>query len=235
MLNESNLRWVAVALLALNLIPGVIWLLADEPQPAESNEIEPLDAGITEIALVGEDSPDGDGTEEESPDACYTIGPLPTLLAQQRAQERLEPFSSQIRLRQTTADHDRGWWVYLPADDRAEALEQTRLLADRGVEDYYVVAGGEHENAVSVGLYESVENARSRQATIRSLGFSPELEVRREEVPQFWVDYRIGTAERPPWRFIVRASPSAQRTEIPCFAGGDDENVIDTEPVWNSD
>lgn len=235
MLNESNLRWIAVALLALNLVPGIVWLLADEPEPVGPREIEPIDPGITQVKLVGEASPDVEGSEGESPEACYTIGPLPTLLAQQRAEERLEPFTSQLRLRQTTADHDRGWWVYLPADDRAEALEQTRLLADRGVEDYYVVAGGEHENAVSVGLYESVENARSRQATIRSLGFGPEMEVRREEVPQFWVDYRIATAERPPWRFIVRASPGAQRTEIPCFAGDNDENVMDLELPWNSD
>lgn len=235
MLNESNLRWIAVALLALNLIPGVVWLLADEPEPVGPSEIEPIDPGMARVKLVGEASPGVEGSEQESPEACYTIGPLPTLLAQQRAEERLEPFTSQLRLRRTTADHDRGWWVYLPADDRAEALEKTRLLADRGVEDYYVVAGGEHENAVSVGLYENVENARSRQATIRSLGFSPELEVRREEVPQFWVDYRIGTAERPPWRFIVRASPGAQRTEIPCFAGDDNENVMDLELPWNSD
>ncbi|MFW5927362.1 MAG: hypothetical protein ACOCSR_04855 [Wenzhouxiangella sp.] len=234
MLNESRMRWIAVVLFALNLVPGLTWLLSEEPRPAEPTEIEPLDATIPRVALVGEERPD-DQPVGESAEACYTIGPLPTLLAQQRARERLAPFTDQVRLRRTIADHDRGWWVYLPAGDRAEALEKTRLLAERGVEDYYIVAGGEFENAVSVGLYENVGNARSRQETIRSLGFSPEMEIRREEVPQFWVDYRVATDERPPWRFIVRASPGAQRVEIPCFSGEDDENVIDTELIWNSD
>lgn len=235
MLNESVLRWVAVVLLVLNLVPGMLWLLAgDEPVPAGPPELKPLDPGIPRLALVGEEQGD-ERPGAAAPEACYTIGPLPTLLAQQRAEERLEPFASQIRRRRTAADRERGWWVYLPADERGEALELTRLLADRGVEDYYVVAGGEFENAVSVGLYRDRDNARARQAQIRSLGFEPEMEIRREEVPQFWVDYRIGDAERPPWRFIVRASPGAQRVRIPCFSADEAPQPIELESPWSSD
>jgi hypothetical protein len=49
------------------------------------------------------------------------------------------------------------------------------------------------------------------------MGFDAQLEVRRETVPQFWIDYRISPEERSPWRFIVRASPGAQHREIPCW------------------
>jgi hypothetical protein len=93
----------------------------------------------------------------------------------------LRPFVSELRLRQTSADHDRGWWVYLPASNRSEALQLTRQLAEAEVEDYYVVAGGDMENSVSVGLYQSIDNARNRQARIRSLGFDAQMEVRREQ------------------------------------------------------
>jgi hypothetical protein len=211
-MTNFNWRWIAVALIAVNAVVFVLGQLGAGPPPARDGAIPPLDPSLPSVELVS-----APGTEEGgSGPACYTIGPLPTLLAQQRASDRLAPFTSRMRTRQTEADRDRGWWVYLPAPDRNRALELTRELAERGVEDYYVVAGGSLENAVSVGLYENLENARERQRRIRAMGFNAQLEVRRETVPQFWVDYRVEPGESPPWRFIVRASPGAQRVQVPC-------------------
>lgn len=211
-MNAINWRWMAVALLAANAAIFLLGQLGSAPPPTRSGEPPPLDPDMPRLELVE--------TSREAPDssqpACFTIGPLPTLLAQQRAVDRLSPFSSRIHTRQTQADRDRGWWVYLPANERSDALALTRELAEAGVEDYYVVAGGSLENAVSVGLYENIDNARQRQRQIREMGFDAQLEVRRESVPRFWVDYRTEPGESPPWRFIVRASPGAQRIRVPC-------------------
>jgi len=211
-MNDINWRWVAVALFAVNALVFVLGRLGASQPPVRDDALPPLDPGLPSVDLV--ETP---GSEEgRSTPACYTIGPLPTLLAQQRASDRLAPFAAQLRTRQTEADRDRGWWVYLPASSRNQALDLTRELAERGVEDYYVVAGGTLENAVSVGLYENLDNARERQQRIRALGFDAQLEVRREAVPRFWVDYRVEPGDSPPWRFIVRASPGAQRVQVPC-------------------
>jgi len=210
-MNPSRWRWPAIALLAVNLVLLVSWLFSSPPEPIHQ-DIRPLDPALPRAELVTQVR-----SNEQRPAGCYTIGPLATLLAQQRAVDRLRPFTNRLRTRQTEADRDRGWWVYLPASSRNEAMTLTRRLAERGVEDYYVVAGGALENAVSVGLYEQIENARQRQRQIRELGFNAQLEVRRETVPQFWVDYQVSNDGEPPWRFIMRASPGAQRLEIPCF------------------
>jgi hypothetical protein len=207
-------RWIALGLLTLNLVLGLFWLSGETENEAERATIPPLDPALPRLQLVAELS---DDRAEPTAERCFTIGPLPTLLSQQRAEDRLRPFASDQRSRQTTADSDRGWWVYLPATSRAEATSLSRELAQRGVEDYYVVTSGAMENSVSVGLYENVNNARARQARIRTLGFDAQMEVRRESIPQFWVDYRIAPDERSPWRFIVRASPGAQHREIPCW------------------
>ncbi|WP_376695733.1 SPOR domain-containing protein [Wenzhouxiangella sp. EGI_FJ10305] len=211
-MNDLNWRWIAVALIVVNAVIFVIGRLGAAPPPERDGELPELDPNLPRAELV--DAMGGD--EDGSGPTCYTLGPLPTLLAQQRASDRLAPFTSRLQTRQTEADRDRGWWVHLPAADRSEALGLTRALAERGVEDYYVVAGGSLENAVSVGLYENIENARDRQRRIRAMGFNAQLEVRREKVPRFWVDYRVEPGESPPWRFIVRASPNAQRVRVPC-------------------
>ncbi len=49
------------------------------------------------------------------------------------------------------------------------------------------------------------------------MGFDAQLAVRREDTPQFWLDYRIDPGERSPWRFILRSSPGARHFAIPCF------------------
>jgi len=148
---------------------------------------------------------------------CFTIGPLVTQVQQQRARDRLRPFADRIRLRTTEADRDRGWWVFVTAASRTAAIETARELAERGVDDYFVVADAELPNAVSLGLFEELDNARRRQADIRKLGFDAQLSVRREIVPQFWIDYQIDPGDRAPWRFILRASPGARQLRIPCW------------------
>lgn len=206
-------RWLALALLIVNL--GVLFLiLFSRPQPLPKRDIPPLDPALPGLELVTELA----GTAvRPGADLCYTIGPLINEPSQERAVGRLRPFASSIRTRQTTADSDRGWWVYLPSNSRAEAVSLSRELAERGVEDFYVVTSGSLENTVSIGLFQSIENARSRQNRVRALGFDVQIEVRREIIEQFWVDYRIGPEERSPWRFIVRSSPGSQQREIPCW------------------
>jgi len=213
-MNAPIWRWVALGLLSMNLVIALFWLGGDRDNEPARSPLPPLDDNLPRLELVAELS---QAQVDETAERCYTIGPLPTLLAQQRAEDRLRAFASAQRSRQTTADSDRGWWVYLPAGNRAEATSLSRELAQRGVEDYYVVTSGPMENSVSVGLYESIENARARQTRIRGMGFNAQLEVRRESIPQFWIDYRISPEERSPWRFIVRASPGAQHREIPCW------------------
>ncbi len=207
-----NWRWVALVLMTVNAALFVLARVGGAPEPVRSDDLPPLDPALPRAELVSHAR--GDALADEL--GCYTIGPLPTMLAQQRAVDRLITFTSELNTRQTVADRDRGWWVYLPTGSRSEALALTRRLAESDVDDYYVVAGGSLENAVSVGLYENIDNARERQRRIRALGFDAQLEVRRETVPQFWVDYRGKAGETPPWRFIVRASPGSQRLPIPC-------------------
>ncbi len=207
-------RWLAVGLLAVNLALGLLVLFPGAPVESARPAIAPLDPGLPLLELVGEINHASRGQNRE---VCFTIGPLSTLMSQQRALDRLRPFAAASRTRETSADNDRGWWVYLPAGNRSAAISLSRELAERGVEDFYVVTSGSLENTVSVGLYENADNARSRQARLVALGYDARIEVRRETVPQFWVDYRIGSEDRSPWRFIVRASPGSQHREIPCW------------------
>ena len=204
-------RIAVIVLLLANTAILVLRLLQPEPEPLP--EAPPPDPEVPEAELVA----DAYRREMASGPRCFTLGPLATLVQQRRAEDRLRPFANQMRLRTTQADRDRGWWVFVTAPNRSGAIELARQLAERGVEDYFVVADDDVPDAVSLGLFEDLENARQRRANIQRLGFDAQLSVRREEIPQFWIDYQIDPGTRSPWRFILRASPGARNLRIPCF------------------
>jgi len=202
-------RIAAVMLVVVNL--AVLVLGQMQPPPAPRLPPPAPDPEIPQLELIALE------WQERQGPACFTLGPFATLVQQSRAEDRLRPFVTEIRARQTQADRDRGWWVFVAAPSRSGAIELAQELARRGVEDYFVVADEDLPDAVSLGLFERHENARERRARIRSMGFDAQLAVRREDTPQFWLDYRIDPGERSPWRFILRSSPGARHFAIPCF------------------
>ena len=212
-MNASVWRWLAAVLVVTNIALLVLHLRGNGATPEPQPEMPPLDPRLPPLVLLHErPAPDRDETND-----CFTIGPLNSLLAQQRAEDRLRVSASQVRSRQTSSDRDRGWWVFLAAGTRSQAMVLTRQLAEAGLEDFFVVTRGDMENVVSVGLYENIDNARARQRQVQARGFNAELEIRRESVPQFWVDYRSEAGSESAWRFILEASPGAQHRPIPCW------------------
>lgn len=213
-MNLAAWRWLVAFLLMANILALVVYVRGDaRPEPPDTT-LPALPAQWPRLVLAAETVPGA--LNSAAVDQCFSIGPLPSLLAQQRAEDRLRPVASQVRSRQTVSERDRGWWVYLPAASRSQALDLTRQLAERGMEDFFVVTRGDMENVVSVGLYENVANARARQRQVREAGFDAQMEIRRESTPQFWVDYRADPGLEAPWRFIIEASPGAQHRPIPC-------------------
>ncbi|MFN2332910.1 MAG: hypothetical protein ABR550_00600 [Wenzhouxiangellaceae bacterium] len=208
-----NRFWLVTAMTLLVLNSALLVLRALQPEAVV--EVEPLPAApaVPQVQMVADAFRRSSGSEPR----CYSIGPLATPVQQSRAEDRLRPFANRIRLRTTHADRDRGWWVFVAAASRAAAIELAQRLAERGVEDYFVVADELLPDAVSLGLYEQADNARARLAQIRRLGFDAQMTVRREDIPQFWVDYQIDPGQRSPSSFILRSAPGSVQFEIPCF------------------
>lgn len=208
-------RWTTAVLLLVNIVLLVLHIRGDVSAPVPEPDIPPLDPVLPRLTLVSPKLSSDRGVDAAA--RCFSIGPLNSLLAQQRAEDRLRASSLQLRSRQTAADRDRGWWVFLPAGSRSEALDLTRRLTETGLEDFFVVTRGDMENVVSVGLYENIDNARARQRQVQAAGFSAQLEVRRESVPQFWIEYQPEPGLESAWRFIIEASPGAQHRQVPCW------------------
>ncbi|MDN5925172.1 MAG: SPOR domain-containing protein [Xanthomonadales bacterium] len=216
------LRLLFLLLLALNLGVGG-WLLFGNDDPAPP----PTDPGVAELHLLSESSagaPPG-ATQEpkravsaEAGDRCFSLGPFPTEADVRAALNALTPHVARVQFRTEQSTASRGWWVYLPAlPSREQALATARSLADQGVQDYYVVTAGDHQNTISLGLFHDHANAQRRQAQIAGLGVQPKLTERTEQVPIYYVDYAIAANTPLDWTNYVAKSPDLSVKPMGCF------------------
>ncbi len=205
------MRWVALLLCAVNAALAA-WILAGTPGRALERTRAPT--AIGELRLLREAANGGDRQS-----VCYTIGPFEDADRAQRANRRLERLGLQPRQRTTRDEEVYGYQVLLPPfGSRAAALEATRRLADKGIEDYFIVASDpELENAVSVGLFEEKRYAVRHSDYLNDLGFDAELRLRTRERTRYWQDYRD-----PEGRLTgevvesLEAERALQRLERPC-------------------
>lgn len=218
------LRLLFLLLVALNL--GVAgWLTFGDSQPALPPATDP---GVSELRLLSEQggsqaaqSAELSQAPQKAPDSsdqCFTLGPFATQADVRGALDALTPHVSGIQFRQEQSTASRGWWVYLPAlPDRDKALETARELSDQGVRDYYVVTAGDRQNTISLGLFHDPANARRRRQDIATMGFSPVMHERTEQVLQFYVDYAIPRGKPLDWHQYLPGTNGIQSNPRKCF------------------
>ena len=217
------IRLLVLLLLAMNVGVAVWWSL----RPAPTEPTPPLtDPGVPALQLLAEiDQRNVDPVAEvvgpPEPDVvdadrvCLELGPFLTQVDLRGAGTALTPSAHRIQLRETSTVIRRGFRVFI-ADPgtREAALATARALQARGIRDYYVVTAGAEQNTVSLGLYRDENNAHRRQREISALGFDVELEVRNEEIPQFWIDLEL-PAELD-WRSALGGYSGVGSRKIPC-------------------
>jgi hypothetical protein len=224
-------RWVA----------PVAPVTVDAPLPS-GRELQPI--------RLRAESPNSSGTAaDDSSDAgllaasCVSVGPFidPAHAAAANAQLERLGFTSRRRVSQ---DEVRvGYWVRVP--NLATPADVTNALATlkaAGLSDAYVLAEGEPENTVSVGVYSDPRRAAEVSATVEKAGFAPETSDRLRTLEVLWLDIdrqangglpaleSLGTPPASGLPYEMRACPApspagdvtspANPATVPAEAGG---------------
>lgn len=192
---------VTPSVLADDQAPSLILLSEEEEQDAIDTIAEP-------------DSP-----PEPTPGldrlSCVEIGPFLTQADLRRAMNAFTPSAERLQFRETRALASRGYWVYLPAQGtRDAALATARELSGKGLRDYYVVAAGERENTISLGLFRELGNAEQRHAQVRAMGFDAQLQPRSDEIPHYWIDLAVEVGFD--WRARISGYAGVTGTPVAC-------------------
>ena len=151
---------------------------------------------------------------------CYSLGPFTQKTGSEKAQVLLKAKNietKRIRLRDTSRS---GFWVILPASEtRKEANKHIRRLKKLKVNDYFLVATGPHENAVSLGVYSQKKLARRRVDEMIRLGFIPRMESVALPRKVYWLNWYKDSKTQPDATMmsnIKKQYPQASKIERSC-------------------
>jgi len=217
-------RALLLSLLLMNLGVAAWWSLRVEPTLVPPVAIEtdvPTLRLLSEIdaagaiadtpEMVGPPSPAGGELGQQ----CLQIGPFLTQADLRRATAALTPSVDRIQFRENRVLTHRGHWVFLPAQGTREAaLSMARDLSAKGLRDYYVVTAGDRENTISLGLFRDLANAELRRNEVQALGFAPELQERREETPNYWIE--LAAPKELDWRARIGGYAGIDASAIDC-------------------
>lgn len=91
------------------------------------------------------------------------------------------------------------YWVMLPAySSRAKANEAAEILSNKRIRDFFIVRSGEHENAVSLGVFSTKEGAQRRYQEISNLKArlrKPRITVVERPTVRYQVSFKIKESE----------------------------------------
>lgn len=101
---------------------------------------------------------------------CFQSGPLASREELVTLQQQLAEIGIEETERKSIEIHRRNFWVMLPPyASREQAKEAAQILREQKVKDFFIVASGQYENAVSLGVYSSRERAEQRYQRITKL------------------------------------------------------------------
>lgn len=159
-------------------------------------------------------------TTPDTAQRCYQLGPFVDATAAEQAASRLRALDINVALTRQTERSSRGYWIYLPPLPGLSAASQVAgQLQAKGIKDLFIMGKGEHENAISLGLYRSREAAMERLNEVKKLGYNPAIDEQFREQQTHWLTLRGVPAEGATTDGIIQAAAQfapATLGEQPC-------------------
>ena len=186
------MKWVLYTLLLLNLAMA-LWhyQLKGSQQELEIEESDnTLHLVLLREYLESQENTDQTQITEAATARCYTLGPFKSKKLAKQTNEELKVQGIEAKQRVSKDNSRPGYWVMIPAEKtRKEAKLHIARLKEQGVKDYFLVATGEHKNAVSLGVFSKPDLAQRRFKEMQKLGFATRVEKVKLPLREYWLDW----------------------------------------------
>jgi hypothetical protein len=144
--------------------------------------------------------------------SCHVLGPFQDDSEMKAVEARLNELGYQPRVRTSDVQVGNGYWVYLPAMEREEALQITRMLKQNDDLDYLILKG----NAISLGVYDSPSRVDIRLKMLHKYGIEPVVEPSYATRTAYWLDLDQQDDERGVLKTIQGEYPDVKTRDAAC-------------------
>jgi len=122
---------------------------------------------------------------------CVRIGPL-TPAAADPARQWLAGIGIDATMHREERRVVNSYWIHLgPFESREEAETRLQALVAKGVRDVLIMQDAQGEPAISLGLYNRIENANIRLQELTKQGVEAKQEIRYRNEILAWLDMRL--------------------------------------------
>ena len=194
-----------------------------EPAP----ELEPVPEPESDLESVPEPEllePDEDLvmieslTELQPPSSggaisCQTLGPIMAVAQLRSLDGKLGELGLESRRRTTGDQKAIGYWVYLPAMERSQALEIKARLDKHKDKEYYIGK----DNLISLGIFKVKSRADARLGQVRKLGLEAVLEARYRKDTVHWLDIDRQSGDAVDLGAVLEEYPGIKLQEQACY------------------
>lgn len=124
--------------------------------------------------------------------SCTSIGPFSELAEAAQAQAALRDAGFSPHQRVEQGELWVGYWVSVQnIETRAQADEALETLKQNGIDDVYLMPGGEPTYTLSLGVFSDYQRAQRRAEQARAVGFDPRIEDRKRAGAVYWLDVEL--------------------------------------------
>ena len=216
------MRWIFLCLISFNLVyfSWQQWLESERPQQIMFKPVDGSQAG-ERLSLLTERLPEAgssvpppsigsakpspvhqavDHIEYKKQALCPHAGPFDTEADAVALLELLHTDNYHAQVQSVEISKDADNWVLIPArDSRGASMALLKELQAKKI-DSYLVAEGEHRNAISLGLFKKLSSAVGVQERMLAAGYESNIQTLERVTYEYWV--RVDMSKEPQEREI---------------------------------
>ncbi|GAA0421103.1 hypothetical protein GCM10009133_31950 [Cocleimonas flava] len=217
-MSNSLIKNLIVVLLGLNVF-YLIWTLTI----GKGHGTPPLteEKGVPSLTLLPIQNSDiyqsNTSTRQSS---CYTFGPFNSEKTAQIIAKNINNFGLATETHKQKTMQTLNFLVYLePLKNRSEALKVINDIKKQEVTEYKIIETGPYKNAIALGSFDSLDEARRHSEYIRFLGYDAKYTTQKKQKEVYWIDYDEPFGSNAPvldWANDIDPRNSAQKIPKAC-------------------
>ncbi len=175
-----------IALLSLNLLVFAMQWVVQRSKVMPEQYIER--PGVNRLEFLKEYVARHAVEQSGAPAQCLLLGPLPKkeLATYWHRQFNWAGIASEEVVQQLALSP--AYMVYFgPLKSQQQAMHHLREFHALNIVDSYLISSGKLENAISLGLYETIELAKARQEELQRQGFAVQMDAMPRQKDEYWV------------------------------------------------
>lgn len=209
-----------IFLITINLLVLLWSLLTIEPNVIPK-QISLLETGIPALIKI-RDIPSElyRNTSSYLNSSCYSFGPFNSETSAQKVGKRIRDYGLAFEIRAIRSVETLRYLVYIPPLESPVEAKLTQLdLIKHGITNANIITEGRYKNAISIGFYSNVIQAKRETQHARYLGYDARQSEEKSPLEVFWINYDEPFGSNTPviaWSRTIAPTAATQRIPRSC-------------------